>query len=228
MVAAFSWEVKPLLRKQRGVRQSDGRLYSFWLGGEPVLLAVGGMGRENSLRAAESLCRRGALRGLVALGFAGALVDSLSPGDVILADCLVDQQSGEEFLCSGSFLPIQAVQGVGRGRMVTVRSVVTSPEEKRRLAESWRAEAVDMESTGVARVAAQAGIPFCAIRSITDSCKQGIFIDFEQCRREDGGVSILRMVREGLRSSQGVRSIWELAQGARLAARNLAEVISSA
>jgi len=161
----------------------------------------------------------------VTLGFAGGLVESLNAGDVIVADRVFDQETRERFDCDADLWPLEGVQ---RGSLLSVPKVITSVAEKRRLAREWGAVAVDMESAGVARAAAEAGGAFCAIKSITDSSNQSISIDFERCRSEHGQLSLFRMAREGMRSPQRIRDLWTLAHGARLAARSLAAALSSA
>ena len=224
LVAAFSWEVRPLLRRQNGVAR-DGPFYSFWLRGQPVWLAVAGMGAEHSFRAARDLVERGRVRGLVTLGFAGALADSLAPGEIVIADQVLDQQSGARFACDGELFPMG---GARRGNLLSVSSVITAAAEKRRLAREWGAVAADMESAGVARAAAQAGVPFCAIKAITDTSGQSISIDFTRCRSEHNGLSVRRIMREALRSPRGIRDMWMLAHGARAAARSLAAALCPA
>ena len=224
LIAAFFWEVRPLLRRQNGVEQ-DGSVYSFSLRGEPVWLSIAGMGAENSCRAARSLLERGRVRGLITLGFAGALADSLAPGEVVIADCVFEQQSRERFDCDAKLFP---VGGVRRGSLLSATEVIASAAEKRRLAREWGAVAADLESAGVARAAAQAGVPFCAIKAITDTSAQSISIDFARCRSEDKGLSVRKIVREAMRSARGIRDVWMLARGARGAARSLAAALGSA
>lgn len=225
IVAAFSWEVRLLLRKQNGVKRLGPQLYSLRLGEDSALLAIAGMGVENSFRAARDLVERFAPRALFTLGFAGALVESLVPGDVILAEKVLDRETGRQFDCRDDLLPLP---GIRRGSLLSVSGVITSAAEKRSLAQKWGAVAVDMESAGVARAAAEAGVAFCAIKSITDSRDQSISIDFERCRSEYGRLSLFKMAREGMRSPQRIKGLWTLAHGARLAARGLAAALSSA
>lgn len=223
LIAAFSWEVRSLLRRQNDVER-EGPFYSFSLRGKPVRLAIAGMGAENSYRAARSLLERGRVRGLVTLGFAGALADSLAPGEIVIADRVLDQQSRERFDCDGELFP---VAGVRRGSLLSATEVIASAAEKRRLAEEWGAVAADMESSGVARAAAQAGVPFCAIKAITDTSEQSISIDFARCQSEDKGLSWRKILRESVRSPRGIRDVWMLARNARVAARSLAAVLCS-
>lgn len=224
LIAAFSWEVRSLLRRQNDVER-DGSVYSFWLRGEPVRLAIAGMGAENSCRAARELLECGKVRGLVTLGFAGALADSLALGEILIADQVLDQQSRERFDCDGELFPLG---GVRCGSLLSVPEVIASAVEKRRLAREWGAIAADMESAGVACAAAQAGVPFCAIKAITDTSEQSISIDFARCRSEHKGLSARKIVREAMRTPRGVRDLWRLAYGAHVAARSLAAALCSA
>jgi len=224
LIAALSWEIRPLLRRQADVER-EGPFHSFSLRGEPAWLVVAGMGAENAFRAARQLLERGQVRGLVTLGFAGALVDSLAPGEVVIADRVFDQQSGERLHCDGELFP---VAGGRHGDLLSVPDVIATAAAKRRLAQEWGAVAADMESAGVARAAAQAGVPFCAIKAITDTAAQSISIDFTRCRSEHSGLSIGKILREALRSPRGVGDVWMLARGARVAARSLAVVLGSA
>jgi len=224
LVAALPWEVRPLLRRQEGVER-EGPFYSFALRGEPAVLTIAGMGAENSFRAARDLLRRFEPRELVTLGFAGGLVESLAPGDVLLADRVLAQETGEQFDCQVDLWPLE---GVRRGSLLSATRVINSTAEKRRLAGEWGAVAVDMESAGVARAAAQAGIPFCAIKSITDSSAQSISIDIARCQSDDKRLSLMKIVAEAIRTPQGIRDLWMLARGARVAARTLAAALCSA
>lgn len=222
MVGAFRWEVEPLLRNLPGVKRLRPKRYSFFLGGEPVVLSISGMGMENALRAAEELVQTFPLRGLVMLGFAGALVESLRPGDVVLADQVIEQTTGERFDCQTDLWPVRFAH---RGKLLMTDRVIRSAAEKRQLGQDWGAVAVDTESAGVARAAGRAGLPFAVVRSITDSSEQSIFIDFERCRREDGQLSWWKIVGEAMTTPEGIRDVWRFARSSRQAAASLAAAL---
>jgi len=222
MVAAFRWEVRPLLRRDVAVKRLRSDLYSLCLAGKPVLLAISGMGIENSFRAAQALLRDFPLRGLVTVGFAGALSETLDIGDIVVADSVVEESTQERFDCRQDLLPVKFV---GQGSLLCVPEVVSAAGDKKRLNQKWGAVAVDMESAGVARAAASAGLAFCAIKSITDSSQQTISIDFRRCRSEHGILTSGRILREGIRTRQAASDLWRLAQGARRAAGSLATAL---
>jgi nucleoside phosphorylase len=228
VVAAFSWEVRPLLQRQSEMRQSrtekNGPVYSFIARGIPVHLSVAGMGAENAYREARRLVERFRVRGLVTIGFAGGLVDSLAVGDIVLPDHVQDQRTGERFDCNGGIWPVETGR---RGGLLSATEVITSAAEKRSLAGKWGAVAVDMESAGVARAAAECGVAFSAIKSISDTSVKSISFDFARCRRDDNGLSFWKIIREGMRTPSTIRDLWLLARDARVAARALADALGS-
>ncbi len=223
LAAALSWEVRPLLGRRRGVRK-DGRIFSFLAGETPVHLVVAGVGAENAYQGARELLDRFPLRGLVAIGFAGALADSLVPGDLVLADHVFDQRTGERFACSEIWPVAKAL----RGGLLGATEFVASAVEKRSLAAEWGTVAVDMESAGVARAAAERQVRFSAIKAITDSSMQSISFDFARCQSEHKELSYWKIIREGMRTSQTIRDVWMLARGALAASRALAAALGSA
>ena len=224
MVAAFSWEVGALLRRQKGLQRLNAKRYRFLLRSRPVVLAIAGAGVENSYRAAQLLVREFAPNGLVSLGFAGALEASIKPGALIVADAVIDSVSAERFHCRQDLL---VVPNAHHGALVSVPEVAASAEEKRSLGARWRAMAVDMESAGIARAAVEAGLPFAAVRSITDGSNQSFAIDFQRCRSEHGGLSYWKIIWEALKSPKGIQDLIQLAGNSRRAAGNLALAIAS-
>ena len=225
LVAAFRREVSALLRRQSNVeRLGDGR-YRFSWRGHPVLLAIAGAGAENARRAARSLHGDARLSGLISIGFAGGLSDTLALGEVILAEEVIEEATGERFPCGLDLLPIPMAQ---RGKLLSVAAVVNSVSEKSALEGRWKALAVDMEAAGVASAAREAGLPFGAVKSITDASRQSLAIDFQRCRSQHGGLSYGKIVREAVRTPGGLRDLVRLAGSSRRAAGSLAMALGPA
>ena len=223
MIAAFSWEVGALLRRQKRLERLNAKRYRFQLRGGPVVLAIGGAGIENSYRTARLLVREFAVKGLVSVGFAGALDESVRPGELVAAEAVVDAVSAERFCCRHDLLVVPAAH---LGVLVSVPEVAASAEKKHSLGTEWGAVAVDMESAGVARAAVEAGLPFAAVRSITDASSQAFAIDFQRCRSEHGGLSYWKIVWEAFRSPGGFHDLMQLAGNSRRAAGNLAVALA--
>jgi len=99
---------------------------------------------------------------IAAVGLCGALETTLRVGDVIVADEVLDLDTGATYACD------RAASERVTGRRGTL---VTAPAPLRTAAERGTAPgiAVDMESAPIACEAARAGIPFVAIRAVGDT-----------------------------------------------------------
>ncbi len=152
IVAAMRHELRPLERHAK-LRELDGvHLYEL----PSALLAVGGIGRSNAQRAAELAVREAKPELLVSAGIAGALTPHLKAGDIVHISEVVDEATGEHYATTG-----------GDAVLVT-SSRVAGIQGKRRLATLYAASAVDMEGAAVARIAKERGIPFAALKAISD------------------------------------------------------------
>jgi adenosylhomocysteine nucleosidase len=107
---------------------------------------------------------------VVSCGFSGGLDGALAPGDLVLATSVRDE-TGDDLVAPQAvrLLAAQALSGLRcfEGELVCTTSVAATEEEKRGLARPG-ALAVDMESYPAARAAAEAGIPWLALRVIVD------------------------------------------------------------
>jgi nucleoside phosphorylase len=118
---------------------------------------------------------------LISTGFAGALNDQLKVGDLLLAKnfSTVDLSST---CASLSSVPIHT------GDLLTVRALIDSSEERKRIARASGATAVDMETEFIACACADHGIPLLSLRVISDTLDEPfpaptkVLFDIEQQR----------------------------------------------
>jgi adenosylhomocysteine nucleosidase len=156
IVSAMEREIGPLLKTwKRGTIRDGSRVYGVWRS-DVVTYVASGIGREPGLLAARALVKGERPDILVSAGFAGALTRQLSVGETITPGTVIDGQTGERFLSRG-----------GTGVLVSA-AAIADEAAKKQLGEQFGAEAVDMEGAAVARVAQENGIPFCAVKSISD------------------------------------------------------------
>jgi adenosylhomocysteine nucleosidase len=132
------------------------------LAGPDLTVRLSGIGAAAATRAAADL--PAGLRAIVAAGFCGALDPALRVGDLIAAEEVVDEASGERHRADPGLL--RAAPG-RRGTMVSAVRLARTPADRRRL----EGTAVDMESAALARAAAASGTPFLALRAVTDETR---------------------------------------------------------
>ena len=130
------------------------------LAGPELSLHLSGMGAAAAERTASSLIDAGPAA-VISAGFCGALADDLRVGDLVVARRVLDERSGDRFAADARLL--EAAPG-RRGVIVSAERIARTPADRARL----DGLAVDLESAAIARVAGAAGIPFLALRAVTD------------------------------------------------------------
>lgn len=197
IVAAETRELGGILRRCRNRRRLRWPLECAWeaeLGEGPVWLVAGGHGQRLAKRAAEAALGRVRPAVAVSTGFCGALDPALGPGEVLVATRIEAVEDGVTYeIRSPRVAPPHS-----SGTLVSCDRVVGDVEEKSRLwAAGWAA--VDMEAAGVAAAASAAGVPFCAVKAVTDLASEPLRVDFDSARNGDGRIVMSRVLAGALR-----------------------------
>ncbi|MBN9124625.1 MAG: phosphorylase [Nitrosospira sp. 56-18] len=194
--------------------------------GEGALIWLCGMGGQAAARAAEGLHAAGA-NALMSFGLAGALDSTLRPGSLILPEYIqVDRLFPVDLLWRDrlrTLLPNHI--SVVSGTLAASRHVLTSATAKRALAQTTGACAVDMESGAIAEVAERAGLPFLAVRAISDPIEFSPPSALLDAIRPDGSVELGRLLGLLLRGRISPRTLLRLAVESRAACSTLATVV---
>jgi len=159
IVAALEREVRPLTRGWRREAAPDGvTVYSS----EKAVVAFAGMGVDRAGAAAAAALSFGPAHRLISVGWAGALHSGIRCGGVWRVGTVIDPTNGEIYdtADAGERLSHTAV-------LVTTDHVI-SAREKKHLHDRLSADLVDMEALAVARVARARGIPFQAVKAVSD------------------------------------------------------------
>jgi adenosylhomocysteine nucleosidase len=157
IISAMEREVAPFISGWRTVGIPKGPFVMRTdVSGETAYIASG-IGREPGIAAAEALMATFKPDVLVSAGFAGALVSERKVGDEILAGVVVDGATGESF----------QTESRSNSRIVS-SGFIANRNAKLELHSRFEAEAVDMEGAAVATVAKRHGIPFYAVKTISD------------------------------------------------------------
>src|SRR5207247_11156995 len=122
-----------------------------------AVLVCGGIGAEASRCATDAIISLYQPVAVESVGFAGALAARLEVGTVIGVKMVIDAKDGST-----------AEAPIGYWTLVSSESTA-GVEQKKKLALAYGAHAVDMESAAVARAAQCRGIPFLALKVISDA-----------------------------------------------------------
>jgi adenosylhomocysteine nucleosidase len=157
VIAALPRELEPLARGwQRKQFTAQNRTVTIWVSDRAIAACagIGGICARIATDAAYKAANGGASY-IVSAGLAGALSPDLRVADIVQPAVVFDGVDG---------LSITTVQGTGT--LITSGAIATAPD-KHSLARSG-ALAVDMEAFAVADVARVYGVPFLALKSISD------------------------------------------------------------
>lgn len=150
------------------------------------------------------------IRGVISFGVAGGLDPSLKPGDVVVA---TEVTAGDARWLAGS-LNEGLITSLTLGRRRVVRGGLAGVEEvvaaKARKAALWLqtgAAAVDMESHIAAAYAAEAGLPFAALRVISDAAHRSLPSLARSAIRPDGKVDLGRILGSVARNPTTLRAL---------------------
>jgi adenosylhomocysteine nucleosidase len=130
------------------------------------------------LRALLTVFDPSTIRGVISFGVAGGLDPSLKSGDVVVA---TEVTAGDARWFAGLSLAEDQIAALAmggrrivRGGLAGVEEVVVAQACKAALRSETGAAAVDMESHIAAAYAAEAGLPFAALRVISDPASRAL------------------------------------------------------
>ncbi len=165
--------------------------------GDDILLAYAGAGPINAGKTARMLIEQGADR-LISWGCAAALSPQLKPGNLVIAEqVLFDQQSLETDKRWSHKLRSRLSEKlvVSGGNLVTEHRIVASSADKQAIHLSSGANALDMESGAIAKVAVEANMPCLVLRAIADPVGMDLPQAVVHALDEQGRVQLGKLLR---------------------------------
>jgi adenosylhomocysteine nucleosidase len=207
LLSALAEEQQGLLARLHQPRQVVRAGREFWLGdlhGQPVVLALSRIGKVAAATTATTLIEAFGVGRMVFTGVAGGVGPGVQVGDVVVAREFVQHDmdasplfpryqiplyARERFACDAglSALLCGAVRAGGytlhQGLIASGDRFVSAAEEARQLhaalSEAGHAPlAVEMEGAAVAQVCFDYGVPFAAMRTISDRADDTAHVDF--------------------------------------------------
>jgi adenosylhomocysteine nucleosidase len=151
--------------------------------------------RRELTAAAENAARHG-YRGIISFGVAGGLAANLRPGDWVVASSIIDAQTSNVTDRAWSSKLLNLIGGARHAPIAGVDDPIAEPAIKRDLHRATGAAAVDMESHVVARLAAEHGLAFAAVRVIVDPAERAIPPAALVGMNADGRTNVPAILRE--------------------------------
>ena len=163
------------------------------------------------LRALLTVFDPSTIRGVISFGVAGGLDPSLKSGDVVVATEVV---AGDARWLAGLALNEELIANVAMGRRRVVRGGLAGAEEvvaaQARKAALWiqtGASAVDMESHIAAAYADEAGLPFAALRVISDPAHRALPALARNALKPNGEIDLRKVLRGVARNPRTLRAL---------------------
>ncbi|RDU69903.1 5'-methylthioadenosine/adenosylhomocysteine nucleosidase [Helicobacter cholecystus] len=213
ILGAMREEITPFLKKFPHYTQEEvggNTFYKIPYNGNELILAYSKIGKVHSALSASTMILKFNCEKLIFSGVAGGLNPKLKVGDLIIASKLC--QYDVDITAFGhplGFIPQSSVyidsdhslnqiakevaqqKGIDlmEGVIASGDSFIASSEKKKWLIENFQADAVEMEGASVANVCHLLKIPFCILRSISDSADGGADISFDEFLEHSAQVS---------------------------------------
>ncbi len=196
-----------------------------------VCLYVCGMGQMRAEKAARALLETGC-EALVSFGTAGGLQRDLRAGALVIPERVLAEDGQAYAIDSGwrqRLLQAAAPELESlRQDLISVWRPVLSREEKSRLADTYGACAVDMESAAIARLAAVNGVPLLVVRAVSDDSRQRLPAELLPAVDRFGDLRIPAFLQALCRHPGLLGRLPGLARGSGAAERALAGVVRRA
>lgn len=232
VLAALKDELAPLagrLGEARVERFGNLKIRRGELAGSELILAVTGDGEVAARRGAARLLDEIKSDAVFAIGVAGGLSPGLEPGELVVADQVMDEngftvETDPEWLARGL-----AVEASRRGTIISSTRIAVTPGEKARLLRRLEGDGVavvDLESAAFVGEAVSRGVPCLALRAVCDTAEEELPLDFNQFRTAMGGVSKGRVMRHALIHPGLLESLLGLRDRVKTCASNLAGMVA--
>lgn len=185
-----------------------------------------GASAERAYRGACELVAEGATA-LLSIGIAGGLDAALRPGDVVLPDVVIGSDGIQRRAAPEWHAAVlQDVPSPAIGALLAAAAPACTVAEKAALRAQTGALAVDMESGAVALAAADADVPFLALRIIADPADRAIPRAALKGVAADGSRRPLAVLGGLLLRPGDVPALISLARDSKAALRQLRRVAS--
>ncbi len=208
------------------------------ISGKPVLLGETGVGVEKSRNMIRFILENFPIDYVISIGYAGGVKEGLGIGDLITCtevlwiggDTGFLERKGRDFLTKkldrGEIRKVARIfanDGIAfrEGKILTVKDVVESVEEKKWLGETYPVDVVEMETFAIVEEAEKKGVPVVAFRAISDTLQDQLV----KIATVNGEVSRLRTGLHAIRHPGTIPKFLSLRENSRKATKVLTKAV---
>jgi len=196
--------------------------------GVPVILATTGAGAGRASRGATAILDRLPASRVIVIGLSGGLTPSLEAGRLLVGRDVVERGVAAPPPDAAWIERTLLKTGATPATFVSSREILCTAGAKAKAREDLgpgAIAAVDLESAAFARAAAARGIPYLALRAISDTAEESLPLDFNNLRGADGSVDRRRVALRALLHPAVIPRLWRLRGRAALCSENLARAV---
>jgi len=233
IVAASGEEIAGVRKLLTGARRFRSRGFRFVRGklhGSEIVAVCTGEGRSSAAEGARALLDGFPVTRLLVLGFGGGLSPALELGALFVARQVVadaarapapDAEATERLVR----------RGVARPALFLTSSRLLATAASKGAA--WNALAqdgpavVDLETAAIAEVAHARGVPYVALRAVSDTAEETLPVDLDRFIDARGRIRRLAILRRAVRQPSIVPGLWELRRRAGLCSEKLAAALAA-
>ncbi|MEZ6104183.1 MAG: hypothetical protein R3E01_35020 [Pirellulaceae bacterium] len=196
------------------------------LGTRSVVIAQCGIGQRHAAQATTDVITVSRPLCVISAGFAVALHDTLRRGQIVLGDSVTNNQRDALDLGLRLDPSVQQQPGLHVGRIATVNRLLSHPDEKQRLHHQTEAIVADLDTYAVATVCRQRGVPFLAVRVVSDVLADAMPSDLERLLGHNSLAGKLGAAAAALtRRPSGLVDLWQMKEDALKASDRLAKFL---
>jgi len=239
LAAAMPEECAPLLRRISGyATETIDRFpaFRFRVGRAEVCLVRSGMGPIRAAAAARAIMAAFRPEAVISFGLGGGVLPGPEIGDLVVAERLLwlregrfSEQPGLSVETAETIRQVLAAALPDTGKRLRLGTFITTTriENKRELAGRLPAGVasplLEMESCAVAEAAVEAGLPFMAVRAVSDDSGEEIGFDIAELCDADLNVRVGRVLLTLTRKPWILPQLLRLARNSRIAGERLAD-----
>lgn len=200
-------------------------------GKQSIVLVRSGVGQQRAEDATLQVIDRFQPSTLVSIGYAGAVQPDLNVGDLVIADTIIEEKKKGKYSPDSGWLnrakDIHCPEGFKAvvGGLLTVDNVIHDSLSKQELGKNYSVQAVEMETSAIAKVAEEKDVPLLSLRVISDRLDQEL-LDSSSFLGSDGEISTLKAGWYVLTHPGSIKSALSLRSQTQIATQALTKFLS--